>query len=239
MANVQGNLRSGIQLIQSELQEIATNSVAGTSDINSMTPTLINYRAMRGIGETCAPTTTTALTVRADSSYKGRTPTATRDGALVYLDTDSTTTADDTWLPVAITGVAASTCSDGSAAWRVSVALTPAQVARIYDPSPIRTYEVMEIGKVTDNGQDWLGIRSVSSGTEAVLVPAIGPLTSSGLSLSYFNSAGAVTATASAVKTILITLRGLSDQPVNTGFGGIVGNPTDSLQIRVQLRNSN
>src|SRR6185436_8061648 len=54
---LRGNLRAGMQLIQSELGEVFTNAAAATTDIVSMSPTAFQYRAMRGVGETCDITT--------------------------------------------------------------------------------------------------------------------------------------------------------------------------------------
>lgn len=241
MSNLQGNLRGGVQLIESELQELATYSGAATTDINSMSATLINYNAMRGLGEICG-ITPTLVQIR-QSSYSGvRDPSSSSEQLLLYVDHDSTQTTDDTWVPLPITGIGAGTCTVGAAtaSWdlAVSVPLTAAQIAdSIPVPGPVRTLERMEIGKVTDSGNDWLGIRSVTAG-EATLVPVVGPLTTNGLEFTYYDGAGNPTGVTSQVKTIVIKLRGISAELVHTGIGSDVGSPTDSLVIRVQLRNS-
>lgn len=241
VSNMQGNLRGGMQLVQSELQELATYSTLGTSDINSMSSTLLNYNALRGLGETCGATPT-QVKIR-QSSYTGvRDPSTTTEQLLLYVDNDSTLTTDDVWVQLPVTGVAAGTCTTGAAtpSWDLAVAVpyTASQIASLIPvPGPIRTVERMEIGKVTNSGNDWLGIRSVTAG-EAGLIPVIGPLTTNGLSFAYLDGADATTSVASAVKTIVITLRGITAAQVNTGTTSALGNPTDSLVIRVQLRNS-
>jgi prepilin-type N-terminal cleavage/methylation domain-containing protein len=241
VSNMQGNLRGGVQLIQSELQELATYSGAATTDINSMSASLINYNAMRGLGETCGVTTST-VKIR-QSSYTGvRNPSSSNEQLLLYVDNDSTLTSDDVWIPLAITSVGTGTCTSGAAtaSWDLSVTVpyTGAQItAWIPVPGPVRTIERMELGKVTDSGNDWLGLRSVTAG-EANLIPVIGPLTTSGLSFAYYDGTGATTAVTSAVKTIVVTLRGITADLVNTGVGSALSNPTDSLVVRVQLRNS-
>lgn len=99
------------------------------------------------------------------------------------------------------------------------------------------------MGLVTDAGKDWLGIRSVSAG-EDELIPVVGPLsvvgalTASGLEFTYYNGDGDETGVASDIKTIILKLRGISAQTVSTGMGSAVGNPIDSVVVRVQLRNS-
>jgi prepilin-type N-terminal cleavage/methylation domain-containing protein len=236
VSGLQGGLRTGLQLVQSELQEVAANNGAASSDILSMTATSISYRAMRGLGETCSVSTTT-VKVR-QSSWSGlRAPANPREGLALYMDADTTKTADDSWRLVDGPAITASTCPDGTAAWSFAVSLTAADVAKIYVPGPVRTYEQMEIGRITDGGADWLGLRSISAG-ESALVPVVGPITSNGVGFKYYDVTGAETGTASAVATIAITLRGMTQHAVNSGVSGALGAATDSLRVRVQLRNS-
>lgn len=238
VSNLQGNLRTGVQLIQSELSEVTTNAGGGgSSDIESMSATAFRYRGMRAIGEACAVTLST-IKVR-QTTWNGRAPTAATDSLYVYIDVDSTLTTDDVWFPESITGVASSTCPDGiTASWTLTLGtnLTTTQVNQIYTPSPVRTWEPMEIGSVTDNGQLWLGIRKVRS--ENTLIPLVGPLDAGGLDMKYYDAAQAITANVNLVKSIWITLRGATDRRVNTGVGSTTGTVIDSLQVRVELRNS-
>jgi hypothetical protein len=132
----------------------------------------------------------------------------------------------------------ASNCPDGlTAAMTLIVDLTANQRDSTYVPSLVRSYEVMEIGSVTDAGQLWLGMRSVSAG-EGTLVPVIGPLAANGLNFTYQDASGNTTAVTSAVKVVRITLVGVTDRRVNTGVGSALGTVVDTLQFRVQLRNS-
>jgi prepilin-type N-terminal cleavage/methylation domain-containing protein len=239
VSNMQGNLRAGMQLVQSELSEVTTNATAPSSDIESMNATTFRYRAMRGIGEACEATTN-SVKIR-QPTWSGRVPTASSDSLYVYWDKDSTSTTDDVWVPQGFTAANSSTCPDGvTAAWHLPLGgsgLTATQVSQIFLPSPIRTWELMEIGSVTDNGQLWLGIRSISGG-EAALVPVVGPLAANGLNFEYRDKDGNPTADVNLVKSILITMWGITDRTVSTGLGGTIGNVTDSLQVRVELRNS-
>lgn len=248
ISNLQGNLRSGLNLVQSELQEIYTDAAVGVSDINAMSAASLDYMAMRGIGESCGLTIGGgAMQVRQDT-YSGRQPAAGRDRLLLFQDRDTLVSSDDIWLDLPITGVGEGVCTVGTAgpSWDLVVPSLLADnlihpisgVPLVFAPGPIRTIERMELGLVNDAGKDWLGIRSSSSGTEPALIPVIGPLTSSGLEFIYFDGGNAETLVPSAVKTIVVKLRGVSAELVTTGQGSALGRPEDSVLVRVQLRNS-
>jgi prepilin-type N-terminal cleavage/methylation domain-containing protein len=238
-ANMQGNLRAGIQLVQTELQDLRTDGVNDT-DILSMSGSAIRYRVMRGVGEACSHSNS-GVEIRQSTFSGPHAPNPSFDSLAIYVDGDSTRTDDDTWMLTPFTGGGASTCPDGEAAWTASVNLT-AQDGSIYSPSPIRTYEEMELGLVTSGGKDWLGIRAINK-SENTLIPVIGPLATGGVAFEYFdinNTAltGNTQATRSDVRTITITLTGITDQTVHTGVGSAVSNPTDVITIRIQLRNA-
>jgi len=248
ISNLQGNLRGGLNLVQSELQEIYSDAAVGISDINVMTAGSLDYMAMRGIGESCGLTMGGgAVQIRQDTSYSGRKPVAGRDRLLLFQDQDTLTSSDDVWLNVPITNVGDGVCTIGVAdpSWDL---LVPDLLADnlvhsvsgdqlVFAPGPIRTVERMELGLVNDAGKDWLGIRSQSLG-EATLVPVIGPLIPGGLEFLYYDGNSDPTGLPSAVKTIVVKLHGISAELVTTGLGSTLGKPRDSVMVRVQLRNS-
>ena len=248
ISNLQGNLRGGLNLVQSELQEIYTDAAVGVSDINVMTAASLDYMAMRGIGESCGLTMVGgAIQVRQDG-YSGRQPDGTgRYRLLLFQDQDTLTSSDDAWLDLPITDVAPGVCTlgDPGPSWNIVVpglvldhivhSVSGKQL--IFAPGPIRTVERMELGLVNDAGKDWLGIRSHSGG-EATLVPVIGPLIPGGLELLYFDGSSDPTGLPAAVKTIVVKLHGVSAELVTTGLGSTLGKPRDSVMVRVQLRNS-
>ena len=249
ISNLQGNLRAGLNLVQSELQEIYTDAAVGASDINAMSAATLDYMAMRGIGESCGLTMGGgAVQIRQDG-YSGRPPDHNgRDRLLLFQDRDTLTSSDDVWLDLPITGLGQGVCTvgDPGPSWDLVV---PSLIADflvhpvsgnqlVFAPGPIRTVERMELGLVNDAGKDWLGIRSSSSGTEPALIPVIGPLTASGLEFLYFDGSNAPTLSTTAVKTIIVKLRGVSAEQVTTGLGSTLGKPEDSVLVRVQLRNS-
>lgn len=249
ISKVQANLRAGMELTKSELQEIYTDAATGATDIVSGTATAITYFSMRGIGETCGITPAGGAVQIRQSSYSGRIPEPGQDFLWLFQDNDTLVSTDDAWLPRPITGRAPGTCTilPADPSWDLAV---PSLVAAdllgdpvggldplVHAPGPIRTAETMEMGLVTDAGDDWLGIRSVSGG-EAVLTPVMGPLEPGGVDFRYLNGAEAETGTWSAVKSIVLKLRGITPELVNTGLGSALATKTDSVVIRVHLRNS-
>jgi hypothetical protein len=77
----------------------------------------------------------------------------------------------------------------------------------------------------------------VSAG-EAVQ-PVLGPLADGdGFLLNYSDAAGAVTADRTGIKSIRITLRGISDDAVNLGIEGSLTHVQEELVSQVALRNA-
>jgi len=248
ISKVQGSLRAGMELTKSELQEIYTDGATGATDILNGTATAIIYSSMRGIGETCGITPGGGAVQIRQSSYSGRIPEPGRDILWLFQDRDTLVSSDDVWLPRPITGRADGTCTilPADPSWDIAV---PGLVVGdlidavggvdplVHAPGPIRTAETMEMGLVTDAGEDWLGIRSVS-GLEAALTPVMGPLEPGGVDFQYLDGAEIPTGNWSAVKSIVLKLRGISPELVNTGLGSALATKTDSVVVRVHLRNS-
>jgi prepilin-type N-terminal cleavage/methylation domain-containing protein len=227
-ATMQGSLRTAFQLLQTELVELSPE------DLTELNADRVRYRAMRGLGEACERSPATIKVAK--SSYSGlRAPTAGRDGVWVFVEGDSTRNSDDRWVPLALTAVSASSCPDGGEAWTLNVSLGDADSAKMVVPSPIRTYEEMEIGQVEEDGMQWLGIRSVGFG-EASLVPVSGPVTWNGVRFVYLDGSDSSTPTPSLVRSMIVTLRGVTERPIGTNLAGLVRG-SDSLQLRVRLRN--
>ena len=111
--DLQSNVRAGAIIVPNELREI-NNVVAGTADqIDIITPnaTSLRYRAMRGIGFVCQTPTAGEVRVKKTTWSGMREPVGGRDAGYVFMEgADANVSTDDTWQPVTITGVAASTC---------------------------------------------------------------------------------------------------------------------------------
>jgi len=238
-ASLQSNVRMGSLVVLNDLRELNT-VVAGTADKNDILTIAANditYRAMRGIGFICQAPTATQIRITRSSFSGFRDPVAGRDGLYVFIDGDPDTEADDTWLPVAIAGVATGTACPGALGDITLTTPNTAGLVGIPVGTPIHIYEVMELKLHVADGKSWLGARSISAG-EAIQ-PVLGPLVDgNGFQLEYLDAAGAITADRTAIKSIRITIRGISDGAVNPGVEGSPTYVQDSLVTQVALRNS-
>jgi prepilin-type N-terminal cleavage/methylation domain-containing protein len=232
---MQGGLRTGIQVAISELQELWTDSDAGTSAITGMTPTKVTYYGMRGLGFTCSDTDEAQIKVRR-SSYsdaRGSNPDDT-DRLWVFADNDENDDEDDEWLLATINAApSAGNCDDGEDAILIVIAGLGGKSGRVLDPAPIRTDKEMELGLVTVDGRDWLGIAE-AAGEE--LTPLAGPLVTNGLLFEYKNATGPA-ASVSDVRSIIMTLQAETDRAANRGISSQTKLLSDTVQVRVQLRN--
>lgn len=171
---------------------------------------------------------------------------------MVFVEGDPTTTLDDRWVSRPITSVGAATCpTSGNQAWsfQTSFAVTspsndPVTNAQITVGSPVRTFEVMEYQLYSDaSGKYYLGAVSVSN--SAAVQPVLGPLSSDGFRLTYYDSAGTSISTPTStlpdrqkVRAIQVTLVGVSTQAVTASGYGTQQQAVDSVVTLVQLRNA-
>ena len=246
--SLQSNVRSGALVVPTELRELSTY-VGGTAlqnDVLAVTGTNdIRYRAMRGIGFVCQTPTATEIRIARAAiagswpAYSGyRDPAATRDGIYVFIDGDEATGGVDSWLQLTVTGVTAgSTCGAGSAI-ALTVPNTPA-LTSLPLRTPVRIYEEMQLQLYVSGGKSWLGAKSVNTGE--AFQPVLGPLTdANGLAFEYLDAAGAATADLKSIKSIRVTVRGITDQAINGGNGssGAMSSVQDTLVTQVVLRNA-
>jgi prepilin-type N-terminal cleavage/methylation domain-containing protein len=242
--DLQSNVRTASIVIPSELRELNA-VVAGTAlqnDIISGTATTIRYRAMRGIGYICeAPAVGGGQLKILASTWSGlRAPMAVRDAGYVFYDNNSDLSTDDTWLPITITNVAASTCG-GAAAYSLTINPTVGELPGLPLLTPVRLFELMELSLYANAGQSWLGAQSIS-GLDAGPQPLLGPLVGgTGLALSYVDNSNVVTTTAvpGNVKAVRLTVVGLSSQAIS-GYGGSSQTSVvrDTVTTQVTLRNA-
>ena len=238
-AAMQGSLRSGLQIALAEIQELwsdeGVGSVAGAgSALTAMTATNLTYEAMRGLGISCAPMTTTTITIR-ENTWRGLMTPAAGQGIYIFdQGANESVTTDDLWHDRVISGVAAGTCTGGGGAHVITLSVALPSVATIQVPGPARTHEPMQLGLVASGGRNWLGIAAGGA-----LTPLAGPLRSSGtaLALEYKNKDGNTTATPSQVKSIILRLYGETDRMTTQNIGGTPTLLQDSMIVRVQLRN--
>lgn len=223
-AAAQATLRSGVQLLRSELRELSGRN----QDLLLMAADRMIYRADRGYGRACG-TGPGEILLRRGSLRALRLPSAGRDTLEVLQPAAGVVPA--TWFRAGVTGPPrAAQCLDGGAA----LALPVAPVPPVADDSPIRTWEVMEVRGYVSGSETWLGARSLSAG-EAIQ-PVAGPLTGSGLLFEYLDSASVPTADRASVRTIVVTL--WSRGGPAAALGGAAGadvTSRDSIRFLVRL----
>ena len=242
--DVQQGIRAVAQLLPSELREV--DAVAG--DIVAMGPDSITIKALRNTYFTCGITVNgTKITVRNDMVYGYRSIDPTRDRVLLFRDGNKQLMTDDTWQDYSITSIqTGATCTDGSGAGTtVNLGGTFAG-ATVLDSSftvgsPVRTYEIITYRLYADSaGVGWLGVRNYVNGSWGSVSPIAGPLrTDNGISLSYYDSTGTVTATRTQVAQIRLVVHGISAAPIEIpGRRANLQKYQDSLTVRVALRNN-
>jgi prepilin-type N-terminal cleavage/methylation domain-containing protein len=234
--NLQSNVRASVLVIANELREL--NGVeagsADQTDILSVAGSGLTYRAMRGIGFLCESPIAGQIRV-ARSSFSGfRDPQPSRDGAYLLVEGGPEAGVVDTWLPLSITGVATNTRCPGGAGPAISITTSSSAIAGAPVGTPVRIYETMELRLYQSDGHWWLGARSVSAG-EAIQ-PVAGPLAGNdGLQLEYLSRAGTSTTDPSAIKSVVVTVRATTEDPVTTVDGERL---EEELVTQVTLRNA-
>jgi prepilin-type N-terminal cleavage/methylation domain-containing protein len=237
---LQSNVRIGSLMVLNDLRELntVTGGSADQNDILAIAATDITYRGMRGIGFICQASTATEIRISRGSFSGYRDPLAVRDGLYAFIEGDPDSDTDDAWLPVAITAVSTTTACPGAMGAGITL-ITPSTVALVglTAGTPIRLYEVMEVKLHEADGKSWLGARSVSAG-EAIQ-PVLGPLADgNGFLLEYLTAAAAVTTDPKAIKSIRVTLRGISDGAIHAGIAGSPTHVQEELVSQVALRNA-
>jgi prepilin-type N-terminal cleavage/methylation domain-containing protein len=241
--DLQANERAAAVLVPTELRELNT-VIGGTVDQNdildvTLQPTAIRYRSMRGLGFVCQATTTEIRLLRS-SWYGYRLPQIPRDAALVFVQTDPSTGSDGSWVPKTITAVSANTCPGVGNPAAITLTITPALAAAPEAGIPVRIWEDMQMGLYVQDGKSWLGARSWSAG-ELGYQPLLGPLQAAdGFRLRYyFDDPLVETAVKQNVRSIKVTIKGVTSDRVSTSGGSsVMGYVQDSVVSQVTLRNA-
>lgn len=237
------NMRAAIAVLPAELRELDAGDAAG-SDIVFMNATTLRYNSGRNTYFLCqAPNTATLQITVAQSPWFGsRALDVTLDQLMLHAENDPSTKVDNAWLradpALLLTGTA---CPGGAASVTMTLTgLTGVQLAGVQDGAPVRGYEVVEMSLYTDaSGEYWLGSRAQNktSLSWSTLQPIAGPLTATGLQLTYFDANAAVTAVPANVARVGIAIAGRSYDQVR-GSTGAIGRLTDNLVTHVALRNN-
>jgi type II secretory pathway pseudopilin PulG len=234
---VHEGLRAAVQVLTAELREL--DPFGG--DIVALGADSISIRAARGLEFVCAPPdpVTGRIVVRSSLSSGYRAVDPARDRALVFRDGDGATEDDDAWLDFGIASAGgAATCSDGAAASELRLAGAVRALDSVGLGAPVRWYERAVYRLYADEtGAWWLGMRSFTGGAWAALSPVAGPLKHPlGLQLTYYDTAGAVTADPWRVARIALVVRGVGSALLQETRGKQV-HWADSLATLVFPRN--
>jgi len=246
------NMRAAATILPAEFRELDSPD----GDIQVMTATSIRIRAMRQLAFVCLTPPLgggigqLTLTIRKEPMYGTRQTFNINDSLLIYWEGNPLTRADDQWLAGQIkTVVPGAVCNQdtlGVANQGYTLTLQPQWINNpvlnvanaITRGAPVRgfdnvTYSVYQ--SPTDNNW-YLGQTNNSQG--AGIQPVIGPLIgANGVTFSYYDSVGTVTADSSKVAQIQILLRARTASPVRDA-SGVQAFKVDSLVTRVALRNN-
>ncbi len=245
--DLQQNIRAAATILPAEFREMD----AADSDITAMSATAITFRAMRQLAFICvAPVLggglgQISLTVRQRPFFGTRQSFSAEDSVLIYYEGDPATRNDDSWVRGKITGVANQNCTDPDQNRPgYQLTLQPQWIAgsqfnvagAITNGSPVRGFETVTYQAYQAADNRWyLGQQKAGS----TIQPLIGPLTgANGLTYTYYDANGNVTAVRTAVAQIEIRLRGQTVSPVRQATGGGVAYKVDSIVTRVALRNN-
>lgn len=258
--SMQDAVRSGALVVTNELREVGYDNIPLAATLNGsvvtpnpdlidILPGRVRYKATRGTGFTCAAPTTAQIKLLKGTYYGVHNPPVQNDSIAIYIEGASNTAGDDAWVHGQITGLVTNgTCVTANDAWVLPVTFPGAytnlgaKFAGSYvTGGPVRVLEVMEMKYYASNGEYWLGMRSLTTGSQ--MEPVIGPLSDStvgqrGLSFTYLDKNNLATAVQNDVRAVGVTLWGITDQQVRRA--GSTQTLVDTLQLdtRVALRNT-
>jgi len=241
--DLQQNIRAAVTILPAEFRVLN----ASDGDIYAMGPDSIKIRAMRVFAVICdTPILGGALggrgvTVRNALTFGSRAFTPATDSLLIYYEGNAGTRNDDGWVSGDLTATVAAACvGDLRPGTKLTTNLKPFLLPKQNLPgaiplgAPVWAFEVdtYRVYQAAD-GEWYLGLRNAGG-----LQPLVGPLIgANGMTLSYFDAAGAVTAVPANVAQIEIRVRGQTAQPIRLADGRQM-NQVDSIVTRVALRNN-
>ena len=237
---VQTNVRESMLILSGELRE-----VSGTGgDIHMMTDTSLTINAMRTLGFVCAvpDQVNGRITIENAALFSYRAIDVTRDSVFVFREGNSKQASDDEWMRAQVSGLAAANCTSGSAG--TLIRLGPlvghpfSDLDSVTEGAPVRVFETITYRLFMDNGEWWLGASNFVGGAWTATSPVAGPLRPrDGLRFEYLDVNGATTAVPAQVRSVRITVRGLSTTQIMTA-GRPTGAYADSVTVTVALRNN-
>ena len=229
--------RAALAILPVEFRELS----AGEGDILVMDSTSITFKSMQALYVLCADPDTAARGILLDgaTAYGSRSIDVPDDSVLVFAEGDPATRLDDTWLSAgASSAVSGSGCSGGGPSMSLTLTgVTATRLAGVQAGAPVRTFRPVQVLTYQDANRDWwLGQRRFqpSSGSWSTVQPVLGPLSSSGLALTYLDATGNPADRSVAVARIGVRVRSRSPERV-FGAGGtlyLVQDATTQVAVR-------
>jgi prepilin-type N-terminal cleavage/methylation domain-containing protein len=247
--DLQQNIRAAVTILPADFRLLD----AFDGDIVGMSSDSIRIRAMRVLGVACDTSlpflggalTLRTVTIRNAMMYGSRPFTVGTDSLLIYYEGNAASRNDDSWVRGDLIATVAATCAgDNRPGTKLTTNLRPFVLPQqnaagnIPLGSPVWGFETDTYKLYQESDGKWyLGLRT-GAGNPQAIAPIVGPLIgANGLTLSYYDGAGAVTAVPTNVAQIEIRVRGQTAQPVRLA-DGTQTNQVDSIVTRVALRNN-
>lgn len=247
------NIRAANTILSAEFRELD----AFDGDITAMGPDSIVIRGMRWLSFICVPPALTGVNAGNQMIIRGNavgTPmffgsryiNEATDSLLIYLDGNQTTRTDDYFVPGRIAAtpgnqqcpaVGAIAAQPGTRIVFDGNFIAGTNVAgAITVGAPVRGFERVKYRLYQPAGDTSWYIGFQPGGQ--TIQPLVGPLLANGLTFSYFNAAGAVTAVRTQVARIDVTVRARSQNAVRRGGQEAARTIVDSITFSVALRNN-
>ena len=255
--DLQQNIRAAAAILPAEFRELD----AADGAIKAMTATSLRIRAMRQLSFICNTPLLGGgignldVVIRSTPLYGSRQTFNRNDSLLIYWEGNPGTRADDIWLPAQIQSINGTgpLCNDSGPAgpltvphagislrmqpqWLINPGLNVATA--ITRGAPVRGFDRVsyELYQAPD-GNWYLGQRNPAVG--GTIQPVVGPLIgANGVTFSYYDSVGTVTADSSKVAQIQFVLRARTASPIRSSPDGAMDYKVDSVLTRVALRNN-
>jgi prepilin-type N-terminal cleavage/methylation domain-containing protein len=234
--------RATVAIVPGEVRELS----AGGGDVIAMNATSLTYKSMQAVYVQCAPPNTGALEIILDrNTFFGlRQMSVADDSVFIFAEGDSTTRSDDGWLSASVTSMTAgSVCPGSRPSITVGLAgVSASQLDGVQAGAPVRTFRPAQVLLYQDAAGDWwLGgrLHQKSSGAWGATQPVVGPLSGTGLALTYADTTGTVTTDPLAVARVGIGVQSQSSDQVyrSSASGGPVYLLQD-LVTQVAVRNN-
>ena len=238
--NVNQSARAAVSILPLSIRELSATDVSG-SDVMVAASSGFRYRSLKNAYFTCQDGAGTSVIVDGGSWFGIRAVDVTTDSLLVFAENDPATRRDDQWLHANVTAASAGTaCPSSATSLTLTVALASGSILGVLQGAPVRSYQLEQVRTYQDGSGDWwLGAQTISKGTGAAstIQAIVGPLTSTGLTLTYYDTLGAVTTDRALIARIGIRVVSQGRSAVRTG-SGTIGFLTQDLATDVSLRNN-